>query len=47
MRKAGLIYEGDFLYGPDVLPGWNEDERKAVKYSTHRETWRAAQQLSC
>jgi len=47
MRKAGLIYEGDFLYGQDVLPGWNEDERKAVKYSTHRETWRAANRLSC
>ena len=33
MGKAGLSFECDFIYGTDVLPGWTEDERRAVKYS--------------
>ena len=34
MEKAGLTFEADFYYGEDVLPGWSEAERHAVKYST-------------
>ncbi len=34
MEKAGLTFEGEFTYGPEALPGWSEEERRAVKYST-------------
>jgi RimJ/RimL family protein N-acetyltransferase len=34
MEKAGLVFEAEFYYGEDLLPGWNEAERCAVKYST-------------
>lgn len=34
MEKAGLTFEAEFYYGEDVLPGWTEAERRAVKYST-------------
>ncbi len=34
MEKAGLAFEAEFYYGEDVLPGWTEAERRAVKYST-------------
>ena len=34
MEKAGLTFETEFYYGQDVLPGWTEAERHAVKYST-------------
>ena len=34
MEKAGLTFETEFYYGEDVLPGWSEAERYAVKYST-------------
>ena len=38
MEKAGLSLEGEFVYGPEALPGWSEHERSAVKYSlTHAE----------
>ena len=33
-EKAGLTFEGEFHYEVDVLPGWSEAERHAVKYST-------------
>ncbi len=34
MEKAGLTFEAEFFYGENVLPGWTEAERRAVKYST-------------
>ncbi|HTQ51774.1 MAG TPA: GNAT family N-acetyltransferase [Candidatus Acidoferrales bacterium] len=34
MEKAGLTFETEFYYGEDLLPGWTEAERRAVKYST-------------
>ncbi len=34
MEKAGLVFEAEFYYGEDQLPGWTEAERRAVKYST-------------
>jgi RimJ/RimL family protein N-acetyltransferase len=33
MEKAGLTFEAEFYYGEDVLQGWTEAERRAVKYS--------------
>jgi len=33
MEKVGLRFEQEFFYGVDVLPGWPENERRAVKYS--------------
>ncbi|HLX94144.1 MAG TPA: GNAT family N-acetyltransferase [Verrucomicrobiae bacterium] len=36
MKKAGLVFEAEFFYGEDVLPGWPEAERRAVKYSVTR-----------
>ena len=33
MEKAGLSFEENFIYGPEVIPGWSEEERRAVKYS--------------
>ena len=33
MEKIGLLLEDEFLWGADVLPGWTEEERRAVKYS--------------
>jgi len=37
MDKVGLRFEAEFYYGEDVLPGWTEAERRAVKYSVTRE----------
>lgn len=34
MEKAGLVFEAEFVYGEDLLPGWTEAERRAIKYST-------------
>jgi RimJ/RimL family protein N-acetyltransferase len=34
MEKAGLSFECDFIYGAEILPGWTEVERHAVKYSS-------------
>jgi RimJ/RimL family protein N-acetyltransferase len=34
MEKAGLVFEAEFYYGEDLLPGWTKAERRAVKYST-------------
>jgi RimJ/RimL family protein N-acetyltransferase len=36
MEKAGLCFECDFHYDTEVLPGWSEQERRAVKYSITR-----------
>lgn len=36
MEKCGLRFEADFLYPPDLLPGWTEDERRAVRYGLCR-----------
>lgn len=33
MEKAGLFFECEFVYGSEMLPGWSEVERRAVKYS--------------
>jgi RimJ/RimL family protein N-acetyltransferase len=37
MEKAGLKFETAFVYGRDMMRGWTEEERKAVKYSLRRE----------
>ncbi|TAL05840.1 MAG: N-acetyltransferase [Verrucomicrobia bacterium] len=36
MQKAGLKFEHEFTYGPEVIPGATESERRAVKYSLAR-----------
>jgi RimJ/RimL family protein N-acetyltransferase len=36
MEKAGLCFECDFHYDTETLPGWGEQERRAVKYSITR-----------
>jgi len=33
MRKAGLEFEKEFVYSEAMIPGWTEEERRAVKYS--------------
>jgi len=32
MQKAGLKFETEFFWGEQVLPGWTQEERRAVKY---------------
>lgn len=39
MEKAGLCFEGEFHYDADMLHGWSEQERRAVKYSIIREAY--------
>ena len=39
MEKAGLKYESEFHYDADLLHGWVEQERCAVKYSITREDY--------
>jgi RimJ/RimL family protein N-acetyltransferase len=36
MEKAGLIFEANFVYPPELIPGWPEEKRRAVKYSLLR-----------
>jgi len=36
MEKAGLCFECEFHYDTNVLPGWTEQDRCAVKYSITR-----------
>jgi len=36
MEKAGLLFEREFCWGADVLPGWSEEERRGVKYGIHQ-----------
>jgi RimJ/RimL family protein N-acetyltransferase len=33
MEKLGMLYESEFVYPLDLIPGYSEDERRAVKYS--------------
>jgi RimJ/RimL family protein N-acetyltransferase len=40
MTKAGLRFESEFSYGADVTPGYNDEERRAVKYALTREQFR-------
>ena len=42
MVKAGLFFEGEFVYSLEVLPGWSEFERRAVKYGVDRNSYRPA-----
>jgi RimJ/RimL family protein N-acetyltransferase len=39
MEKCGLVFEGEFSYGVETLPGWSEEERRAVKYAITRGEW--------
>jgi RimJ/RimL family protein N-acetyltransferase len=39
MQKCGLSFCDEFLYSTDLLPGWSEAERWAVKYGISRENW--------
>jgi RimJ/RimL family protein N-acetyltransferase len=39
MQKAGLKFEREFHYSLEVIPGWTEEERRAVKYSLRREDY--------
>jgi hypothetical protein len=32
MQKAGMQFEGEFWYSAEMIPGWTEEERRAVKY---------------
>jgi RimJ/RimL family protein N-acetyltransferase len=36
MEKCGLRFEEFFTYPPELLPGWTEEERAAVKYGLRR-----------
>jgi len=36
MKKAGLNFECEFVYSLEIIPGWTEEERRAVKYSVTR-----------
>lgn len=33
MQKTGLKFENEFTWSAETLPGWNEEERRGVKYS--------------
>jgi RimJ/RimL family protein N-acetyltransferase len=39
MEKCGLKFEKEFVYSAEIIPGWSEAERLAVKYSLAREDW--------
>jgi RimJ/RimL family protein N-acetyltransferase len=41
MEKCGLRFEREFVYGAELIPGWTEEERRAVKYSLLRELFSA------
>lgn len=36
MQKAGLQFEAEFCYSAEMIPGWTEEERRAVKYGLTR-----------
>ena len=40
MEKAGLLFEREFLWSLEVLPGWSEEERRGVKYGLAREQFK-------
>ncbi|HEU4653254.1 MAG TPA: GNAT family N-acetyltransferase [Steroidobacteraceae bacterium] len=39
MQKCGLSFREEFSYSLDLLPGWSEDERHAVKYGLSCQAW--------
>ena len=39
MQKCGLSFREEFLYSTELLPGWSEAERRAVKYGISRDEW--------
>jgi RimJ/RimL family protein N-acetyltransferase len=41
MQKIGLRFEGEFFYTPEVLPGYSEAERRAVKYGLAQEQFKS------
>ncbi|MBI2434700.1 MAG: GNAT family N-acetyltransferase [Candidatus Hydrogenedentes bacterium] len=36
LQRAGLSKESNFLYETSLLPGWSEEERRAVRYTLDR-----------
>lgn len=46
MQKAGLQFEGEFSYSAEMIPGWTDQERRAVKYSLTRMQFLALQSRS-
>lgn len=42
MQKSGLTFREEFLYSSELLPGWTEAERRAVKYGISREAWKCS-----
>lgn len=36
MEKAGLVFESSFVYPAEMIPGWSDEKRRAVKYSLLR-----------
>lgn len=45
MEKAGLQFEEKFVYSTELIPGWTEEERRAVKYSLTRQEFLGQQAL--
>ena len=41
MQKAGLRFECEFVYSLEMIPGWTEEERRAVKYGLNQEQFLA------
>jgi RimJ/RimL family protein N-acetyltransferase len=41
IQKAGLQFEGEFVYSVEIIPGWTEQERRAVKYGLSRDQFLA------
>jgi len=39
MEKCGFTFQYPFVYGEEVLPGWAEVERRAVRYGLSRDVW--------
>jgi RimJ/RimL family protein N-acetyltransferase len=40
MEKAGLLFENKFLFLPETIPGWTEEERRGVKYGLERQQFK-------
>ncbi|MEP0889287.1 GNAT family N-acetyltransferase [Leptolyngbya sp. PL-A3] len=41
MEKCGFRFQYSFVYDEEVLPGWTEQERQAVRYGLSRKEWKA------
>jgi RimJ/RimL family protein N-acetyltransferase len=39
MQKIGLHFERHFTYPPEIIPGWSETDRSAIKYSLTAEQY--------